>query len=165
MAIGMPESRALLPALPLVAASFIAGTVGGALLGGPWWATLLVAVLAAAAVAVAGGHRALDASSMLLLVALIATAAAGHARVGEADGRPQPLLATLDGSHEVVGIVRADPRLSGTLARLDLRVESIDDAERGGGLRLTLPAPREPLREGDRIAGSRPASWCHSAPS
>ena len=152
MAIGMPESRALLPALPLVAASFIAGTVGGALLGGPWWATLLVAVLVAAVVAVAGGHRALDASSMLLLVALIATAAAGHARVGEADGRPQPLLATLDGSHEVVGIVRADPRLSGTLARLDLRVESIDDAKRGGGLRLTLPAPREPLREGDRIA-------------
>ena len=152
MAIGMPESRALLPALPLVAASFIAGTVGGALLGGPWWATLLVAVLVAAVVAVAGGHRALDASSMLLLVALIATAAAGHARVGEAERRPQPLLATLDGSHEVVGIVRADPRLSGTLARLDLRVESIDDAERGGGLRLTLPAPREPLREGDRIA-------------
>ena len=145
------ETRALLPALPLVAASFIAGTVGGALLGGPWWATLLVAVLAALVAAAVAGRRALG-SPVLLLVALVAVAAAGHARVEEAESRPPPPLASLAGTHDVVGVVRADPRLSGTLARLDLRVETIDGVELGGGLRLTMPAPREPLREGDRIA-------------
>ena len=145
------ETRALLPALPLVAASFIAGTVGGALLGGPWWATLLVAALAALVAAAVAGPRALG-SPLLLLVAIVAVAAAGHARVEEAESRPPPPLASLTGMHDVVGVVRADPRLSGTLARLDLRVETIDGVERGGGLRLTMPAHREPLREGDRIA-------------
>ena len=51
-------------------------------------------------------------------------------------------------------MVRSDPRLSGTIARLDLRVESVDGAPAEGGLRLTLPAPREPLRAGDRIAAT-----------
>ena len=35
-----------------------------------------------------------------------------------------------------------------------LRVESIDGAAAEGGLRLTLPAPRQPLRAGDRLAAS-----------
>ncbi|MDE2696563.1 MAG: DNA internalization-related competence protein ComEC/Rec2 [Chloroflexota bacterium] len=145
------EGRALLPALPLVAASFIAGTVGGAVLGGPWWATMLVAALAAGVVVLVAGRAVLGAP-LVLLVALVATAAAGHARIEEAETRPPPPLARLSGTHDVVGVVRSDPRLSGTLARLDLRVESIDGGEHGGGLRLTMPAPRDPLREGDRIA-------------
>ena len=151
MATARTETRPLLPTLPLAAASFIAGTVSGALLGGPWWATLLVAGLAALVVAAVAGRRALGAP-LLLFVALVAVAAAGHARVEEAESRPPPPLARLAGTHEVIGVVRSDPRLSGTLARLDLRVETIDGVERDGGLRLTMPAPREPLREGDRIA-------------
>ncbi|MXW34786.1 MAG: DUF4131 domain-containing protein, partial [Chloroflexi bacterium] len=114
------EGRALLPALPLVAASFIAGTAGGAVLGGPWWATLAVAALGAAVVAAVAGRAALGAP-LVLLVALVAAAAAGHARLEEAESRPPPPLARLTGTHEVVGVVRSDPRLSGTLARLDLR--------------------------------------------
>ncbi len=145
------EGRALLPALPLVAASFIAGTVGGAVLGGPWWATLLVAALGAGVVVLVAGRAALGAP-LVLLAALVAVAAAGHARIEEAESRPPPPLARLTGTHDVVGVVRSDPQLSGTLARLDLRVETIDGVEHGGGLRLTMPAPREPLREGDRIA-------------
>ncbi len=151
MAHARVERRPLLPALPLVAASFIAGTVGGAVLGGPWWATLLVAGLVAAVVVLAAGRRALGAP-LVLLVALVAVAAAGHARVEEAESMPPPLLAALEGTHDVVGVVRSDPRPSGTLARLDLRVETLDGVEQDGGLRLTMPAPREPLREGDRIA-------------
>ena len=54
--------------------------------------------------------------------------------------------------HEVVAVVRSDPRLAGTLARVDLRVEAIDGVPEDGGLRLTLAAPREPLRTGDRLA-------------
>ncbi|MCY3655095.1 MAG: DNA internalization-related competence protein ComEC/Rec2 [Chloroflexi bacterium] len=151
MAMRSFEGRALLPALPLVAASFIAGTVGGAVLGGPWWATLLVATLGAAVVVLVAGRATLGAP-LVLLVALVAVAAAGHARIEGAESRPPPPLARLSGTHDVVGVVRSDPRLSGTLARLDLRVESIDGVEYGGGLRLTMPAPRNPLREGDRIA-------------
>ena len=67
---------------------------------------------------------------------------------------PPPPLASLEGVHEITGVVRSDPRLSGTIARLDLRVESIDGAAAEGGLRLTLPAPRQPLRAGDRIAAT-----------
>ena len=145
------EGRALLPALPLVAASFIAGTVAGAVLGGPWWATLTIAALSGAVVVALAGRAALGAP-LVLLVALVAVAAAGHARLEEAETRPPPPLARLTGTHEVVGVVRSDPRLSGTLARVDLRVETIGGVAHEGGLRVTMPAPREPLREGDRIA-------------
>ena len=140
-----------MPAVPLVAASFIAGSVAGSLLGGPWWATLLVALLAAAASLLLRGPAATTRSGLLVLLAATAVAAAGHARASEAESRPLPPLATLEGTHEVVGVVRSDPRLSGTVARVDLRVDSVDGEPQSGGLRLTLPAPREPLRAGDRL--------------
>ena len=152
MAPALRPVASALPALPLLAASFVAGTAAGTLLGGPWWATLLVALLAAVVAVGLAGRRRLEAPIALLLVALIATAAAGHARAGEAASRPAPLIASLAGTHEVVGVVRADPRLTGTLARVDLRVEAIDGAPADGGLRVTLPAPLEPLRSGDRLA-------------
>ncbi|MYA20841.1 MAG: DNA internalization-related competence protein ComEC/Rec2 [Chloroflexi bacterium] len=143
-----------IPALPLGAVAFIAGCVSGALIGGPWPLVLLTALAAAAAAAladVAGGARG---RTLLVLLAVAALAAAGHARGSEADARPPPPLASLEGMHEISGVVRSDPRLSGTIARLDLRVESVDGAPAEGGLRLTLPAPREPLRAGDRIAAT-----------
>ena len=140
-----------MPAVPLVAASFIAGSVAGSLPGGPWRATLLVALLAAAASLLLRGPAATTQSGLLVLLAATAVAAAGHARASEAESRPLPPLATLEGTHEVVGVVRSDPRLSGTVARVDLRVEAVDGEPQSGGLRLTLPAPREPLRAGDRL--------------
>ena len=142
---------ARVPALPLAAAAFLAGSVAGSVLGGPWWATLLMALVAAAAVAV-GLQRRGSERALLVLLAAVALAAAGHARASEAESRPPPPLATLQGVHGLVGVVRSDPRLSGTVARVDLTVESIDGARGSGGLRLTLPAPREPLRAGDRLS-------------
>ena len=140
-----------MPALPLAAAAFLAGSVAGSLLGGPWWATLVMALVAATAVAV-GLERRGNERALLVLLTAVALAAAGHARASEAESRPPPPLATLEGVHEVVGVVRSDPRLSGTVARVDLAVESIDGARESGGLRLTLPALREPLRAGDRLS-------------
>ena len=142
------------PALPLAAIAFIAGCVSGALIGGPWPLVLLTALAAAAAAALAGVAGRARGRALLVLLAIAALAAAGHARGSEADARPPPPLASLEGEHEISGVVRSDPRLSGTIARLDLRVESVDGARAGGGLRLTLPAPREPLRAGDRIAAT-----------
>ena len=143
-----------LPALPLAAAAFIAGCISGALIGGPWTVTLLAALAAGAAVALVRLRRGATTRVLLLLIAVIALAAAGHARGSEAGSRAPPPLASLEGVHEITGVVRSDPRLSGTIARLDLRVESIDGAAAEGGLRLTLPAPRRQLRAGDRIAAT-----------
>lgn len=52
----------------------------------------------------------------------------------------------------MVGVARSDARVTGTRARVDLSLEAIDGAPAGGGLRLTLPAPADPLRAGDRLA-------------
>ena len=151
------ETAPLPPALPLAAGAFVAGSVAGSLLGGPWQATLLTAILAGAAAALATlGRAGADAGGgeagvLLALLAAAALAAAGHARASEAEARPPPPLAALAGVREIVGVVRSDPRLSGTVARVDLRVESIDGAPQRGGLRLTLRAPLQPLRAGDRI--------------
>ena len=144
-------ARAAPPALPLAAASFVAGVLAGALLGGPWWAAPLVAAPVAAAALIAARRRPAPAPALLLVAALAAAAAAGHARLAEAESRPPPPLAALEGVREVVGVVRSDPRLAGTLVRLDLGVETIGGEAAEGGLRLTMPAPREPLRAGDRL--------------
>ena len=143
-----------IPALPLAAAAFIAGSIGGVLIGGPWPLMLLLALAAAAAAALAPRGRGGYARALLVLLAVVALAAAGHARGSEADARPPPPLASLEGAHEITGVVRSDPRVSGAITRLDLRVESIDGAPAEGGLRLTLPAPRQALRAGDRIAAT-----------
>ena len=143
-----------LPALPLAAAAFIAGCISGALIGGPWTATLLAALAAGAAVALVRLRRGASTRALLLLIAVIALAAAGHARGSEADSRPPPPLASLEGVHEITGVVRSDPRVSGAITRLDLRVESIDGAAAEGGLRLRLPSPLQPLRAGDRLAAT-----------
>ena len=142
------------PALPLAAAAFIAGCISGALIGGPWTVTLLAALAASAAAALWRFGRGGRARTLLMLIAVVALAAAGHARGSEADSRAPPPLASLEGMHEITGVVRPDPRVSGAIARLDLRVESIDGAAAEGGLRLRLPAPLQPLRAGDRISAT-----------
>ncbi len=138
------------PALPLAAAAFIVGSIGGVLVGGPWPLMLLAALAIASAAVLL--HRGWGSRTLLVLLAVAALAAAGHARGSEADATPPPPLASLEGVHEITGVVRSDPRLSGAITRIDLRVESIGGAAAEGGLRLTLPTPRQPLRAGDRIA-------------
>jgi len=134
------------PALLLATGAYTAGSVAGAALGGPWWLTALLAALLGAAVLLRdGGAR------WLVVLAAICAASAGHARIEARDARPAPALAAVRGVHEVIGVVRDDAVTSGTRVRVDLDVESVDGAAAEGGLRLTLPAPRDPIMAGDRL--------------
>ncbi|MDP2327023.1 MAG: DNA internalization-related competence protein ComEC/Rec2 [Dehalococcoidia bacterium] len=134
------------PALVLVAAAYTAGSVAGAALGGPWWLTAFLASLLGAAVLLRdGGTR------WLVVLAAICAASAGHARLEASDAAPPPPLAAVRGVHEVVGVARDDAVTAGTRVRIDLDVESVDGTPVEGGLRLTLPAPRDPIQAGDRL--------------
>ncbi len=137
-----------MPALPTIATASIAGTFAGAIFGGVWWPTVLIAALAFFAVAIWSRSR----ISMLVLLATVAFAAAGHARFETTtSGTSSSPLATLKGPHEVVGTIREQPHLRGITARVDLTVERIDRQPASGGLRLTLPAPSDPIEVGDRL--------------
>lgn len=140
-----------MPALIVAAGAFVAGTVLAALLGGAWWASALVAVALAATAWLALPRGRFDRPSAFVLLAAVALLAAGHARLAAVDGRPAPPLASLTGTHEVVGVARRDATVRATLARVDLAVESIDGVAAEGGLRLSLPAPERPILGGDRI--------------
>ena len=134
------------PAMVLVAAAYVAGTIAGAVLLGSWLLTALVAGLLGASLLLRdGGAR------WLIVVAAICAAAAGHARIEAVDARPPPPLAGLHRTAEVIGVARDDAVLSGTRARVDLEVEAVDGIAHSGGLRLTLIAPREPLLAGERL--------------
>lgn len=142
---------------PLLAGAYLAGTLVAAALGGPWWATAAVgALLAGALLLVRGASRRPDAGSALLLGAALLLAAAGHARLAEAESAPPgPLaLAAAEGiaPHAVLGVARDDASVRGALARVDLRIESLDGMPASGGLRLTLPAPAKPLLAGERLS-------------
>ncbi len=141
-----------MPAVPLAAGAFIAGTAAAAILGGPWWATGLVAAAVAAAAWVWRPPRGGLLAPALVLAGAVAFAAAGHARFAEFDARDAPALATVEGTHDVIGVARADAFVRGSTARVDLSLEEIDGEPVAGGLRLTLPAPAESVRAGDRIA-------------
>jgi competence protein ComEC len=137
-----------MPALPVVAAAFVAGAFAGAVLGGEWWLTSLAAAVVFLGTALWSRSRV----SVFVLLAAAAFAAAGHARFEAAADRPPSALATLAGTHDVVGVIHDDPLLRGTAATVDLAVESVDGVSSEGGLRLTVPAPRTPLQADDRIA-------------
>ena len=155
-----------MPALLLVAAAYIAGTLAAAVLGGPWWWAAAVAAALAVALRLREGPatarlsephapHALGAPSTLVLIAAVALVAAGHARYAEVDARPSPNFANLEGEHDVVAVARDDALLSGSVARVDVRVELIDGEPAEGGVRLTLPAPSPPtppIRAGDRLS-------------
>ncbi|GMU41755.1 MAG: competence protein ComEC [Chloroflexota bacterium] len=134
------------PALLTLAAAYTAGTVLGVALGGSWWLTALVAALIAAASLTRDGRE-----RALVAAAAVSLAAAGHARVESLLAQPPPALASVTGVHEVEGIARADATVTGTRARVDLEVVSVDGVTFEGGLRLTLPAPVNPIRAGERL--------------
>lgn len=135
------------PVLPLVAGGYVAGVVGGAVLGGPWLLTLLLGVIVVAATTVRGSSPGL----LVALVLAVGVAALGHWRIDDLDAQPPPPLAAVNGVHEVVGVVRTDATLRGSTQRVDLAVESVDGVPYEGGIRVTAPADTGPARAGDRL--------------
>jgi len=135
-----------LPVLPMFAAAFLLGVSIASILETPWWGTATVALVAAAAMAVRVMRRRVR---PLLVVALAVFLTLGHAHFEGSEPAPTGLVATARGEHEVIGVVRDDPRVRGLYARVDLEVHSIAGFEAHGGVRVTLPAPLDPLRAGD----------------
>lgn len=137
-----------LPALPLVAAGFMAGCFAS-MVDGPAAALLIAAALVSAAAWLALPGLA----GVMSLIAALACFGAGLVLVPPPPG-PGPLagLAGAGTSHLVVGIVRTDAVINGTTARVDLDVESVD-GQRGawGAMRVTLPAPSDLPQRGDRV--------------
>jgi competence protein ComEC len=138
------------PALPLVGAALASGTLAGAGLAGPWPATLAVGALAALAAVLAAPPGAMRSRAALLALAVL-VAALGHARYSAAAAAASADARTLAGTHLVRGVVIAEPALRGSTARVVLAVERVDGEHARGRVALTLPAPAEPLRAGDRI--------------
>lgn len=134
------------PALPLLALAYTGGTVAGAILGGGWHLSAMLGALLAVAALLRGDRRA------WLLVGAVALVAAGHARIQALDSQPPPALASMTGTHEVIGVVRADAEIRGSNQRVDLGVEAVDRVPLEGGVRLRLRVEDTPLRAGERIA-------------
>ncbi len=135
------------PALPLLAGGYVAGTVAAAILGGPWLLTALMGGLVVSVVALSGSSRALT----LTLAATVAVAAFAHWHLATLDARPAPALASMTGAHEVVGVARSDAVVRGSLQRVDLDVELVDDTPVEGGIRVSARADEGLALAGDRI--------------
>ena len=136
-----------LPTLPLLAGAFLSGVTLAAVVGGHWTVTALVAGASLGATSLLLRAR----PHLLLLAAMVVLAAFGHARFEAATATPSVGLAAPRGEHEVVGVIRDEPRVRGLYARIDLDVERIDGLEAGGAIRVTLPAPLDPLEVGERL--------------
>lgn len=132
-----------MPPLPTVAASFVAATLAGALLGGP--AALSMAAVAVALMALPRRLRA----SWLVVLAAVALAGAGHARA-VAPGTTPSGLARTEGTHHLVGHVERTPELRGATVRFDVAVTELDGRPAEGGVHVTLPGAAA-IRAGDRV--------------
>src|SRR5690606_410582 len=78
-------------------------------------------------------------------------AAFGHWRIAHLDAQPPPPLASMIGTHEVIGVARSDAVVRGSMLRLDLDVESVDGTPYEGGLRVSARAGEDEVHVGDRI--------------
>ena len=136
------------PAAPLLAGAYLGGTVVAATVGG-WWLYSLVAGGFAASTVILLGWWSLRRAALIVAAVLLGTL--GHARFEAAAGGVGSGAVVPLGEHEVVGVVRDDPRVRGLTARIDLDVEAIDGVEAGGGVRVTLPSPLSPIRAGERL--------------
>ncbi len=137
----------LLPPLAILGGAYLVGTGAGVLLGGAWWLTVVVGGMLAAA-AILGR---LAPASPAILLAAVALAGAGHARWQAHEAAAPPPVATLRGTHIIEGTAREDASVRGALARIDLDVEAADGTPTSGGLRVTMLAPTEPIRAGERV--------------
>ena len=135
------------PALPLVAGGYVAGTIAAAILGGPWLLTALLGTLIVSVATLRGSSRALN----VTLALTVAVAAFAHWHLDALDAQPAPSLAGMTGTHAVVGVARSDAVLRGSLQRVDLDVASVDGAPVEGGIRVSARADEGLARAGDRI--------------
>ncbi len=90
------------------------------------------------------------ASPLVLLVA-VTLVTAGHARWDAHEAAAPPSLSRVTGAHTLIGVAREDAVVRGTLARLDIDVDSVDGAHAEGGVRVTMLASTEPVRAGQRV--------------
>ena len=89
--------------------------------------------------------------SAVLLGAFVVLGVAAHLRFSGSVGIAAGLGADMLGEHEVVGVIRDDPRVRSLFARVDLDIELIDGGEVDGAIRVTLPPPLDPLEAGERL--------------
>jgi len=141
------------PILPLLAGGYVAGTVGGAILGGPWLLTLLLgALLIGTLLLAAPADGRASANALVLAMALTAGVASfAHWRIDHLDAQPPPPLAAMTGTHEVVGVARGDAVLDGSMQRVDLEVESVDGMPFEGGVRMSARVDVGLAAVGDRL--------------
>lgn len=135
------------PPIAILAAAYLAGTGAGVLLGGVWWLTLALGALLALAVRIAS----LAPASTLTLAVAVVLAGAGHARLQAHEAGAPPPLTAVRGVHTLTGTAREDASVRGTLARIDLDVQTLDSATSRGGVRLTTLATNTPVRAGERL--------------
>ncbi len=142
------------PTLPLVAGGYIVGTIGGAILGGPWLLTALLGLLLLGTLILAApaNERVRPTTALVISIALAAGVASfAHWRIDHLDGRPPPPLAAMTGTHEVVGIARGDAVLDGSMQRVDIDVETVDGAPLEGGVRISSRVDVGVASVGDRL--------------
>ncbi len=137
------------PLLLAAAAAYILGVLTALIAGGEWWLSVALWLLVGGCVVV---WRPTPRTFVTLLV-LAAVAGGAHARFNDASDQPRSALASAVGTHEVSGTAREDAVVSGTFARVDLRVDRLDGAPIAGGLRRTVPA-REPIERGDLVTAT-----------
>ncbi|MBM4410590.1 MAG: DUF4131 domain-containing protein [Chloroflexi bacterium] len=137
----------LWPPIAVLTAAYLTGTAAGVLIGGTWWLTVVVGVTLALATLLAR----LAPASVAILLAAVALAGAGHARWQTHEASALPPVSVLTGVHTLVGTAREDAPVRGTLARVDLDVETVDGVPSAGGVRVTMLAPATPVHAGQRI--------------
>ncbi|MBX7110316.1 MAG: DNA internalization-related competence protein ComEC/Rec2 [Dehalococcoidia bacterium] len=134
-----------MPALPVVTGAFVAGTLLGALLGGPvTWTMLLVATTVIAVTLRSREHL-----SWLVLIAAVAFAGVGHLRALSA-AESQQRSEAIEGTHVLSGVVESPPDVRGTTRFFSLLVDEVDGAPRHIRVRVIVPATGQ-VRLGDRV--------------
>ncbi|MEI6665380.1 MAG: DNA internalization-related competence protein ComEC/Rec2 [Chloroflexota bacterium] len=120
-----------MPTLPLIALAYVVGAVLAATLGGAWWLTATLTTLASVALALHVTPR----PSALVLVAAIAFATLAHVRTDVTLHALRPHLA---GTHELTAVAIEDTTLSGSVARTELELRTLDGAPAHGRILMTV---------------------------
>lgn len=120
-----------MPTLPLIALAYVVGAVLAATLVGAWWLTATLTTLASVALALHVTPR----PSALVLVAAIAFATLAHVRTDVALHAPRPHLA---GTHELTAVAIEDTTISGSVARTELKLRTLDGNASHGRILMTV---------------------------